>query len=42
MEVSGESVVLADQRVEDISEADEGFLVSGVYAAVVIVDRSGH
>merc|ERR1719284_811007 len=38
LEVSGESVVLADQRVEDIGEVDVGVLVSGVDAAVLVVE----
>jgi len=37
-EVSGESVVLADQRVEDIGEVDVGVLVSSVDAAVLVVE----
>jgi len=38
LEVGGESVVLADQRVEDIGEVDVGVLVSGVDAAVLVVE----
>jgi len=38
LEVSGESVVLADQRVEDIGEVNVGVLVSGVDAAVLVVE----
>jgi len=38
LEVSGESVVLADQRVEDIGEVDVGVLVSSVDAAVLVVE----
>jgi len=38
LEVGGESVVLADQRVEDIGEVDVGVLVSSVDAAVLVVE----
>ena len=41
LEVGGESVVLADQRVEDIGEVDVGVLVSGVDAAVLVVELDG-
>jgi len=41
LEVSGESVVLADQRVEDIGEVDVGVLISGVDAAVLVVEVDG-
>jgi hypothetical protein len=35
LEVSGESVVLADEGVEDIGEVDVGVLISGVDTAVL-------
>jgi len=38
LEVSWESVVLADQGVEDISEVDVGVLVTSVDAAVLVVE----
>jgi len=41
LEVGGESVVLADQRVEDIGEVDVGVLISGVDAAVLVVEVDG-
>jgi len=38
LEVSWEAVVLADERVEDISEVDVGVLVTGVDTAVLVVE----
>jgi len=38
LEVGGEAVVLADEGVEDIGEVDVGVLVSGVDAAVLVVE----
>merc|ERR1712142_759286 len=40
-EVGWETVVLADQRVEDIGEVDVGVLVTGVDAAVLVVELDG-
>merc|ERR1712142_985827 len=40
-EVGWETVVLADQRVEDIGEVDVGVLVTGVDAAVLVVEIDG-
>jgi len=40
-EVSWESVVLADERVEDIGEVEVGVLISGVDAAVLVVELDG-
>ena len=37
LEVGGESVVLADEGVEDIGEVDIGVLISGVHAAVLSI-----
>jgi len=37
LEVSGESVVLADEGIEDIGEVDIGVLISGVHAAVLSI-----
>jgi len=38
LEVSWEAVVLADERVEDISEVDVGVLVTGIDTAVLVVE----
>ncbi len=35
LEVSGESVVLADEGIEDIGEVDVGVLISGVDTAML-------
>merc|ERR1712142_764592 len=40
-EVGWETVVLADRRVEDIGEVDVGVLVTGVDAAVLVVELDG-
>jgi len=44
LEVSGESVVLADEGVEDICEVDVGVLITGVDSAVLVVElnSAGH
>jgi len=41
LEVGGEAVVLADEWVEDILEVDVGVLVTGVDAAVLVVELDG-
>jgi len=41
LEVGGEAVVLADEWVEDILEVDVGVLVTGVDAAVLVVELGG-
>jgi len=38
LEVSWEAVVLADERVEDISEVDVGVLITGIDTAVLVVE----
>ncbi len=41
LEVGGEAVVLADEGVEDVGKVDVGVLVSGVDAAVLVVELNG-
>ncbi len=41
LEVRREAMVLANQRIEDGSEVDVGVLVTGVDAAVLIVELDG-
>jgi len=41
LEVGGETVVLADEGIEDILEVDVGVLVTGVDAAVLVVELDG-
>ena len=39
LEVSGESVVLADEGIEDIGEVDVGVLITGVDTAVLRTNK---
>jgi len=41
LEVGGEAVVLADQRVEDLSEVDVGVTVTSVDTAMLVVELDG-
>jgi len=41
LEVSRKSMVLADEGIEDIGEVDVGVLISGVDAAVLVVEVNG-